>query len=166
MDKLLFEFSPGLFIWQTLIFTALILVLRKFAWKPILGAVNEREQKIEGALQAAEEAKQQMADLQTQNADLRKEALAERDTMMKEARETRDKVVAEAKGQAKEEADRIIASARESIKNEKLAAITDIKNQVATLSIEIAEKIVKTQLSSDDKQKALVDGLVEEVNLN
>jgi len=166
MEKLISEFSIGLFMWQSIVFVALILLLRKFAWKPILNAVNDREEKIESALEAAEKAKIDIANLKSQNEDMRKEALAERDNLLKEAREIKDKIVAEAKGAAKEEGDRIIESARDTIKNEKMAAITEIKNQVATLSIEIAEKIVKEKLSADDKQKALVDGLVEEINLN
>lgn len=166
MEKLISDFSIGLFMWQSIVFVVLILLLRKFAWKPILKAVNDREEKIESALEAAEKAKQDIANLKAQNEDMRKEALAERDNLLKEAREIKDKIVAEAKGAAKEEGDRIIESARDTIKNEKMAAVTEIKNQVATLSIEIAEKIVKEKLSTDEKQKTLVDGLVEEINLN
>ncbi len=158
--------SIGLIFWTSLVFIILLALLTKFAWKPILSAVKERESKIEGALAAAESAKEEMAKLQAQNEDMRKEALAERDALMKEARELKDKIISDAKKEASVEATRLVEDARESIKNEKLAAVTEIKNQVATLSIEIAEKIVKEQLSSDDKQKALVDNLVDEVNLN
>lgn len=160
------DFSIGLFIYQTIIFLLLLAVLKKYAWKPILGAVNDREEKIESALEAAEQAKKDIANLKSQNEDMRKEALVERDALLKEAREMKDKIVGEAKNTAKEEGDRIIDSAREVIKNEKMAAVTEIKNQVAALSIEIAEKIVKEKLSTDEKQKTLVDGLVEEINLN
>ena len=160
------DFSVGLFIYQTLIFFLLLVILKKYAWKPILGAVNDREEKIEEALEAAKQAKLDIANLKSQNEDMRKEALTERDSLLKEAREVKDKIVAEAKNSAKEEGDRIIESAREVIKNEKMAAVTEIKNQVAVLSIEIAEKIVKEKLSTDEKQKALVDGLVKEINLN
>lgn len=166
MEKLISDFSIGLFVWQSVVFVVLILLLRKFAWKPILNAVNDREEKIESALEAAEKAKIDIANLKSQNEDMRKEALIERDGLLKEAREIKDKIVADAKNAAKEEGDRIIESARDTIKNEKMAAVTEIKNQVAALSIEIAEKIVKEKLSSDDKQKTLVDGLVEEINLN
>lgn len=166
MEKLISDFSIGLFVWQSVVFVALILLLRKFAWKPILNAVNDREEKIESALEAAEKAKIDIANLKSQNEDMRKEALVERDNLLKEAREIKDKIVAEAKNSAKEEGDRIVESARETIKNEKMAAVAEIKNQVAALSIEIAEKIVKERLSSDDKQKSLVDGLVKEINLN
>ncbi|MBC8475644.1 MAG: F0F1 ATP synthase subunit B [Bacteroidetes bacterium] len=160
------DFSVGLFIYQTLIFFLLLVILKKYAWKPILGAVNDREEKIEEALEAAKQAKLDIANLKSQNEDMRKEALTERDSLLKEAREVKDKIVAEAKNSAKEEGDRIIESAREVIKNEKMAAVTELKNQVAVLSIEIAEKIVKEKLSTDEKQKALVDGLVKEINLN
>lgn len=158
--------SIGLIFWTSLVFVILLFLLGKFAWKPILKSVKERETKIETALEASEKAREEMAALKSQNEDLRKEALVERDALLKEAREMKDKIVVEAKNIAKEEGERIIESAREAIKNEKMAAVTEIKNQVATLSIEIAEKIVKEKLSSDEKQKTLVDGLVNEINLN
>ena len=158
--------SIGLIFWTSLVFIILLFLLGKFAWKPILKSVKERETKIETALEASEKAREEMAALKSLNEDLRKEALLERDTLRKEAREIKDKIVAEAKSTAKEEGERIIEAAREVIKNEKMAAVTELKNQVATLSIEIAEKIVREKLSTDEKQKALVDGLVEEINLN
>ena len=158
--------SIGLIFWTSLVFIILLFLLGKFAWKPILQSVKERETKIETALEASEKAREEMAALKSQNEDLRKEALIERDSLLKEAREMKDKIVAEAKNTAKEEGERIIESAREAIKNEKMAAVTEIKNQVAILSIEIAEKIVRENLSTDEKQKTLVDGLVEEINLN
>lgn len=166
MDKLINDFSVGLFFWQTLIFVILVVLLAKFAWKPILQAVKDREEKIKGALEAAENAKLEMAKLKSMNEDLRKEALAERDALLKEAKETKDQIIAESKNAAKVEADKIVTAAREDIKAEKVAAMSEIKNQVAELSIEIAEKIVKDQLQSDDKQKALVDNLIDDVNLN
>ena len=158
--------SIGLIFWTSLVFIILLFLLGKFAWKPILSSVKERETKIESALEASKKAREEMAALKSQNEDLRKEALVERDALLKEAREMKDKIVAEAKNTAKEEGERIIESAREVITNEKMAAVTEIKNQVATLSIEIAEKIVKEKLSTDEKQKTLVDGLVKEINLN
>lgn len=166
MEKLLGEFSFGLFFWQLLLFVALVLLLRKFAWKPILKAVEERESSIEDALEAAEDAKKKMAELKSSNEELLNKARAERDEMLKEAREMKDKIVADAKTKANEEADKIVAAARESIEHEKMAAITDLKNQVAGLSIEIAEKILKDELSSGDKQKAIIDNVVKEINLN
>lgn len=158
--------SIGLIFWTSLVFIILLFLLGKYAWKPILKSVKERETKIETALEASEKAREEMAALKSQNEDLRKEALVERDALLKEAREMKDKIVAEAKNTAKEEGERIIESAREAIKNEKMAAVTELKNQVAVLSIEIAEKIVREKLSTDEKQKTLVDGLVEEINLN
>jgi F-type H+-transporting ATPase subunit b len=166
MEKLISEFSIGLFFWQTVLFVGLIFLLRKFAWKPILNAVNEREEKIQGALKAAEEAEKKMQALNNESEALLKQAREERDQILKEAREARETMIGEAKGKASAEADKIIAQARETINNEKMAAITELKNQVAVLSIEIAEKILKEQLSGDDKQKAMVDNLLKEVNLN
>lgn len=166
MEKLISEFSIGLFFWQTVLFVGLIFLLRKFAWKPILNAVNEREEKIQGALKAADEAEKKMQALNNQSEALLKQAREERDQILKEAREAKEAMISEAKGKASAEADKIIAQARETINNEKMAAITELKNQVAVLSIEIAEKILKEQLSGDDKQKAIVDNLLKEVNLN
>ncbi|MCB0402873.1 MAG: F0F1 ATP synthase subunit B [Flavobacteriales bacterium] len=166
MEKLIGEFSFGLFFWQLFLFVGLILLLRKFAWKPILKAVEERESSIEDALEAAEAAKRQMAELKSNNEDLMNKARDERDAMLKEAREMKDKIVAEAKTTASAQAEKIIAEARESIQHEKMAAITELKNQVAVLSIEIAEKILKEELSSADKQKTLIDNVVKEINLN
>ena len=166
MEKLLNDFSVGLFFWQTLLFLVLMFVLRKYAWKPILNAVNEREDSIQEALDSAKEAKLEMAKLKSDNEDLLNEARAERDAMLKEAREIKDGIVADAKGIANKESEKIIASARESIQHEKMAAITELKNQVATLSIEIAEKILKDELSSADKQKAIIDSVVKDINLN
>jgi F-type H+-transporting ATPase subunit b len=156
----------GLIIWMSITFLTVLWILKKFAWKPILKALHEREESIENALNEAEKAKEEMASLQANNEKLLQEARIERDAMMKEAREIKDGIVADAKNLAKEEADKLVASARETIRNEKLAAISELKNQVATLSIEIAEKILKEQLSSDEKQKALVDNLVDDINLN
>ena len=166
MEKLLNDFSVGLFFWQTLLFLVLMFVLRKYAWKPILNAVNERENSIQEALDSAKEAKLEMAKLKSDNEDLLNEARAERDAMLKEAREIKDGIVTDAKGIANKESEKIIAAARESIQHEKMAAITELKNQVATLSIEIAEKILKDELSSADKQKAIIDSVVKDINLN
>lgn len=166
MEKLISEFSIGLFFWQTVLFVGLIFLLRKFAWKPILNAVNEREEKIQRALKAAEEAEKKMQALNNESEALLKQAREERDQILKEAREARETIISEAKAKASAEADKIIAQAHQTINNEKMAAITELKNQVAVLSIEIAEKILKEQLSDDDKQKAMVDNLLKEVNLN
>jgi F-type H+-transporting ATPase subunit b len=166
MEKLLGEFSVGLFFWQTLLFVALILLLKKFAWKPILDAVNEREQGIKDALDSAEQAKQEMANLQADNEKLLKEARAERDAMIKEARDIKNKMINDAKEEAKGEADKMVAQAQAAIQSEKKAAIADLKNQVASLSLEIAEKVVRENLSSDDNQQKLVKNLLDDSSLN
>ncbi|MGB0887658.1 MAG: F0F1 ATP synthase subunit B [Vicingaceae bacterium] len=166
MEALISNFSTGLFLWQTIIFIALIFALRKFAWKPILNSVNDREESIEEALKSAEEARAKMAELKSDNEALLNEARAERDAILKEARTMKDGIVAEAKTTASAEADKIVAAARESIQHEKMAAITDLKNQVAVLSIDIAEKILKDELSSADKQKAIIDNVVKDIVLN
>ena len=165
MEKLLSEFSIGLFFWQTVIFIFLILLLKKFAWKPILDAVNEREEGIKNALLSAEKAKEEMASLQSDNEETLKKARSERDSLLKEAREIKQQLIDEAKSEAKNEAKKIISQAQETIQNEKNAAIVDLKNQVAGLSIDIAEKVLKEKLSDDKAQMKLVKDLVKEVTL-
>lgn len=158
--------SIGTIIWTSIAFLTVLFILGKFAWKPILKAIQEREESIELALRAAENAKKEMENLQSSNEKLLNEARIERDKILKEAREAKELVISTAKGKASEEAEKIIAMARESIHNEKMAAVTELKNQVAVLSIEIAEKILKQQLSYEDKQKKIIDNLVKDVNLN
>lgn len=164
--QLLESFSFGLFIWQTVLFVALLLLLRKFAWKPILDAVDEREKSIESALKGAEEAEKRMQALQADNEAAKKEAMVERDAIMKEARATRDDIIADARTAASEEGVKMIAAAREEIDIQKKAAIADIKTQVASLSLDIAEKVVRQKLSGDASQKELVDTLLNESKLN
>ncbi len=158
--------SIGLIFWMIVSFSIILFLLKKFAWKPILTMIKERESSIENALASAENAKQEMLALQSNNERILAEARSERDTMLKDAREIREKMIADAKGIASKEAERLLVSARENIQNEKNAAITELKNQVAVLSIEIAEKILKSELSSDEKQKSLVNTLLKDVNLN
>ncbi len=158
--------SVGLIFWSSIVFLLLFFILAKFAWKPILAAVKEREEGIENALKSAENAKKEMESLKAGNEKILAEARVERDTLLKEAREIKDGIINEAKVKAQKESDRILTSAREQITNEKNAAITELKNQVATLSIDIAEKILKSDLASDEKQKALVSSLMKDVNLN
>ena len=165
MEKLLEEFSIGLFFWQTLIFIALIFLLRKFAWKPILDAINEREDGIKSALETAEKARQEMASLQSDNEETLKKARAERDTLLKEAREIKQKLIDEAKNEANEEAKKIIVQAQETIVSEKNAAIVDLKKQVANLSVDIAEKVLEEKLSDDKDQMKLVKELVKDVKI-
>ena len=156
----------GLVFWMTVSFLIVVFILRKFAWGPILSSLKERETSIEDALNAAKKAKDEVANMKAENEQLLKQARNERDMMLKEARDTKDAIVNEARAKAQSEADRMISAARESIQNEKMAAITELKNQVATLSIEIAEKVIRQQLASDDKQKALVNDLLKDVKLN
>ena len=158
--------SIGLIFWMIISFSIILFLLKKFAWKPILGMIKERELSIETALAAAENAKQEMKALQSNNERILAEARNERDQLLKDAREIREKMISEAKGIATKEGERMLTIARENIQNEKMAAITELKNQVATLSIEIAEKILKSELSSDEKQKSLVNTLLKDVNLN
>lgn len=166
MEKLVNDFSFGLFFWQILILVVLIVLLKKFAWKPILDALNLREEGIQGALDSAENARREMQNLKADNEKLLQEARLERDAMLKDAREIKEKVIAEASAEAQAKADKIVAQAQVTIQNEKNAAMADIKNQVATLSIEIAEKVVREQLSSKDKQQKLVESMLEDVTLN
>ncbi|MFL2570265.1 MAG: F0F1 ATP synthase subunit B [Parvicellaceae bacterium] len=156
----------GLIFWTSVVFLLLVFILKKYAWKPILDAVEKRSKSIEDAINAADQAKASLAELNEEREKIKKESLAQRDALLKDANETKNQIISEAKTKAKEETDKILTSAREVIKTEKLAAITELKNQVAVLSLEIAEKIVKDQLSSDDKQKALVDSMIKDVNLN
>lgn len=156
----------GLLFWMFVSFGIVLFILKKFAWKPILDSVKEREDSIEEALAQAGKAKEELEKLQANNEDLLKQAREERDLLIKEAREAKDTMISEAKGKAKEEADKILVSARETIESEKIAAVADLKSQVAVLSIEIAEKILRDELSAEDKQKKLVNNLLEDVNLN
>jgi F-type H+-transporting ATPase subunit b len=166
MEKLINEFSLGLFFWQSLLFIALLLLLRKFAWKPILNAVNEREEGIREALTSAENARKEMQNLNADNEKLVKQARAERDAMMKDAREIKESMLTEAKDEAKVEAGKIIASAQATIQSEKQAAIAEIKSQVAELSIGIAEKVVKKELANDKDQSQLIEQLLKEVTIS
>ena len=156
----------GLIFWTGLVFLLLLLVLTKFVWKPVLKAVNEREQKISDALDLAEKTKIEMKALQAQNENLLKEARAERDAIVKDAKEIAEKMVEDAKNTAKAEANKVLTSAREAINADKAAAIADLKKQVASFSIEIAEKIVRGELSADGKQKELAEKLAGDINLN
>ena len=156
----------GLIFWMALSFLILMFILGKFAFPIIMKSLKEREDSITNALSAAEKAKKEMAALQADNEKLLVQARAERDLMLKEARDTKDAIVAEAKNKAQAEANKILATTRETINNEKNAAITELKNQVAAMSIEIAEKILRQELSNDEKQKALMDNLMKDISLN
>ena len=166
MEKLINDFSVGLFFWQTLLFVILVFFLRKYAWKPILNAVEEREDGIKNALESAEKAKQEMENLNADNERILAEARIERDTLLKEAREMKNNIINEAKEQAGSEADKILSSAKEQINNEKMKAITELKNSVADLSIDMAKMVLKSELKNSDKQKQLVTEALKEVTLN
>ncbi len=156
----------GTIFWTTLIFGILLILLRVFAWKPIMGAVKAREESIKGSLKAADEARLDMERLKADNDAIMKEARKERDVLLKEAREARDKMLGEAKGQAKTEADRIVERARLGIEKEKQSAISEVRNLVADLSVDIAEKILKENLKNQPEQDKLINRLLDDVDLN
>lgn len=164
MDLITPEF--GLVFWTLITFLILLFILRKFAWKPILGAVSDREEGIKNALASAEKARKEMENLQADNERILREARAEREAMLKEAREIREQTIAKAETEAQEKASKIIEKAQAAIESEKKAAMAELKSHVASLSIEIAEKVVKDELSNKDKQLKLVDDLLVETTLN
>lgn len=156
----------GLIFWMTLSFLLLLLILKKYAWKPVLKMLKERETKIEESLQQAEKAHEEMKQLKFSNEELLREAKNERDNILRDARVIREKLIEEARTKATEEADRIVESAKESIKYEKLEALTDLKNQIALLSVDIAEKLIQQELSKDDKQNKLIETFLSDINFN
>ena len=166
MGKLINQFEFGLFFWQVLIFVGLILLLKKFAWKPILDAVNDREEGIKNALLAAENAKKDMQNLKADNEKLLAEARAERDLMLKEAREIKEKMIADAKSEAQTQGEKMIDQAKASIESEKNAAMAELKNQVSSLSLEIAEKVLRDELSNKESQTKLVEKMLGDAKLN
>ena len=158
--------DPGLLIWSTVAFLLLFFLLSKFAWKPIVKALDERERSIEDALAKAEMAKEEMAKLTNENEQLLKQARIERDAILKEAKELKDQIVSDAKTSAQTEGAKMIEKARQEIDNQKIAAMAEVKNQVATLSIQIAEKVLRQRFEDQNKQDALVSDLLKEVKLN
>jgi len=158
--------SEGLVFWTGLVFIVLLILLRKFAWKPILGAVNAREGNIQKALDAAKEAEASMKALTAQNESLLAEARDERDKIIKEAKAAKEEMISSAKEKANQEASKILNDAVEQITIQKQKAITELKNQVATISIDIAERILKSELSEKSKQESVVNTIVEDINLN
>ncbi|GGD79897.1 F0F1 ATP synthase subunit B [Planktosalinus lacus] len=156
----------GLVFWTAITFLILLFILKKFAWKPILGAVSSREESIKDALAAAEAARREMENLQADNERILQEARAEREAMLKEARDMKNKMIADAKEDAKLTADKMIAQAQEAIQSEKKAAIAELKGQVASLSLEIAEKVVKQELSNKGQQEKLVEDMLGKATLN
>lgn len=163
---LLENFSSGLFIIQSVVFIILLLVLRKFAWKPIMNALNEREVTIVDSLNQAKLARQEVQNLKAENENIIREAKIERDNILKEAKEIKERIVGDAKNVAQTEADKIIEQARQSIQAEKTAAMADIKNQIGALSVTIAESILKQKLDNDGAQNALIENILNKSNLN
>tara|TARA_B100001964_G_C13942903_1_gene469783 strand:+ start:71 stop:565 length:495 start_codon:yes stop_codon:yes gene_type:complete len=156
----------GLIFWTTVVFLLLLIVLKKYAWKPILRSVDERNKNIEDALKAADKAKEEMLALNADNERILMEAKKERDVLLKEGREIKENIINEAKDKARIDAEKILKTAKEQITNEKMKAITELKNQVADLSIEIAEIILKSELQDLNKQKELVSSALEKKDLN
>jgi len=166
MEQLLNDFSIGLFIMQAVILGIILFLMFKFAWKPILNSLGEREDGIQNALDEAENARKELQNLQADNEKLLKEAREERDAMMKEAREIKDKIIADAKTEAEAQTSTMIENAKATIAQEQKAAMAELKEKVASLSIGIAESVVKKDLSSQENQLQLVEGMLEDVTLN
>ncbi len=156
----------GLIFWMSVSFLAVLFILGKFAWPMILKSLKEREESISEALNSAKKAKEEMASLKDDSEILLRQARAERDLMLKEARDAKDMIISEARVKAQAEGSKMLAQAQEAINNQKMAAITELKNSVATMSIEIAEKILRQELSHDEKQRSLMQNLMDDINLN
>ena len=156
----------GLMFWTCIIFTLLILLLRKFAWKPILTAVDDRNEQINSALKAADKARLEIENLNNDNERILLEAKSERDQLLKEARDIKDNIINEAKEKASNEAENILNAAKSQIENEKMKAITELKNSVAVLSIDIAEKVLKNELKEKSNQEDFIDSILKKSELN
>lgn len=156
----------GTIFWMFLAFLIVFFILKKFAWKPILNALKEREDSIESALHSADEARKQMEQLHADNEKIIAQAKLERDKIIKEASELKTSIVNDAKNQAANEADKIIENARNVISNEKNAALKEIKAQVAVLSVQIAEKLLQEKLADSEENKELIDKFLAEIKLN
>jgi F-type H+-transporting ATPase subunit b len=156
----------GLILWMTVSFAALIFILRRYAWKPILQSLREREDTIDEALNMANKARDEMKDLKSDNEKLLKEAQEERSVILRDARKIKEDIIEEARVKANEEADNIVENAKERIEHEKMAAMTDLKNQIASISIEVAEKILERELSEGNKQEDYIKKLIETAKLN
>ena len=165
MEKLISEFSIGLFFWQSIIFIGLLFLLKKYAWGPILSSVNERENSIKDALKAAKDARSEMENLQSDNQRILKEARAEKEALLKEARSIRSEIISTAKEEAKDEAQKILIQAQQAIQNEKRTAINELKDQVGSIALEIAEKDLRKELKSKDKQMDLVNEILKDTEL-
>jgi F-type H+-transporting ATPase subunit b len=160
--------SPGVgtIFWSALIFVLFLLILTKFAWKPILGAVQARDEMIKGSLESAAKAREDMLKLQSDNEAILRKAREEREGILKEAREVRDKLISEAKGRASEEAEKLVEKARAGIESEKRKALSEIHEQVATLSVDIASKLLGEKLKQTGEQEKLIDNYLKEIDFN
>jgi len=156
----------GLIIWTLLAFLVVFFILRKFAWPSILGGLRKREQTIADSLATAEKIKAEMAQMKSENETILAKAREERSQMLKEAREIKDKIINEAKEHAKVEANKIITEAQAAIETQKMAAVTDVKNQIGKLVIEVTEKVLRRELSNKEAQEAHIKDLVNEVTLS
>jgi F-type H+-transporting ATPase subunit b len=164
MDLLIPAF--GLFFWTALAFLIVLFLLKKFAWKPILSALDERERGIADSLTSAEKVRSEMSMMKSEHESLLNQAREERTLLLKDAKETRDKIVNEAKDAAKEEANKIMMEARQQIEFQKNAAIIDVKNQIGTLVIDVAEKVLRKELANKDEQNNYIKTLAEQIRLN
>jgi F-type H+-transporting ATPase subunit b len=156
----------GLIIWTLLAFLIVFFILKKYAWKPILNSMNEREQGIADSLATAEKIKIEMTQMKSEHEELLVKAREERGNMLREAKETKDKIISEAKEQAKVETNKIIADAQSVINQQKMAALTDLKNQVGNLVVEVSEKILQRELSNKQEQEKYIKQLAENVKMN
>lgn len=156
----------GLFFWTLLAFLIVLVILRKFAWGPIVKTLHERESGIANSIAAAEKVKEEMKQMQAQNENLLIQAREERTLMLKEAKETKDKIISEAKEQAKVEANKIMDDTRLQIERQKNAAMTEVKNEIGNLAVEVAEKILRKQLAGQEAQQGFVKMLADEIKLN
>lgn len=166
LNSSLLEPKIGLLFWMTVVFGILIFLLRKFAWKPILEGLKEREGEIEGALRMAEETRAEMAKLKSDNDKILAEARLERDLIIKEAKDAAERILGEAKADAQQKSEKIVSDTRAMLTQEKDAMIAQVKNDVASLSIEIAEKVLRKELSDKAAQQTYVDSLVSDARLN
>ena len=156
----------GLFFWTLVAFLAVFFILRKFAWKPILTSLGEREKGIADSIATAERVKGEMSQLKAENEKLLAQAREERTAMLRDAKDMKDRIVNDAKEQAKEEANKIIIDAQQQIQQQKMAALTEVKNEIGTLALEVAEKILRKQLSAAEGQEAYMSMLADNIKLN
>ncbi len=164
MDLLTPEF--GLFFWTLIAFLCVFFILAKFAWKPILKALGERETGIADSIATADRLKKEMSKLQSENENMMAQAREERTTMLNEAKQMKDNIVNEAKNQAKVEANKIFADAQAQIQQQKMAALTEVKNEIGNMAVELAEKILRKQLATAEAQNSYIDMLAEDIKLN